>query len=53
VLEFVVRQQQGRPERIGGGGDCEASSHRRGIDEECFLNKMFCLHDSNYLLEFL
>jgi hypothetical protein len=42
--ESVVRQRQVRPARIGGGGDREASSHGRGIDEECFINKMFCLH---------
>jgi hypothetical protein len=47
----VVRQRQGRPARIGGG-DREANSHGRGIDEECFINKMFCLHGSELFIGF-
>jgi hypothetical protein len=35
--ESIVRQRQGRPARIGGGCDREASSHERSIDEECFI----------------
>jgi hypothetical protein len=48
--ESVVRQRQGRPAHIGGGGDREASSHGCGIDEECFINKMFCLHRSKLFI---
>jgi hypothetical protein len=51
--ESVVRQRQKRPARIGGGGDREASSHGCGIEEECFINKMFFYMVVNYLLEFL
>jgi hypothetical protein len=50
ALESVVRQQQGRTACIGGGGDREASSHGRGIDEECFINKMFCFHGSKLFI---
>jgi hypothetical protein len=48
---YVIRRQQGRPARIGGG-DREANSHGRGIDEECFINKMFCLHGSKLFIGF-
>jgi hypothetical protein len=48
--ESVVRQRQVRSARIGGGGDRKASCHGRGIDEECFINKMFCLHGSKLFI---
>jgi hypothetical protein len=46
----VVRQRQGRPACIGSGGHREASSHRHGIDEKWFINKMFCLHGSKLFI---
>jgi hypothetical protein len=50
--ESVVRQRQKRSAHIGDGGDHDASSHGRGIDEECFINEIFFYIAVNYLLEF-
>jgi hypothetical protein len=51
--ESVVRKRQKRPAHIGDGGDHDASSHGRGIDEECFINEIFFLHCSKLFIGIL